>query len=166
MRKEAMSYKSETIAEVLPRVNSTFFLPALQREFVWTEEQISQLFDSLMRRYSNVPDPQCFDSSVVRRDSKVLIRAASNNCSAILKLFIVPTISSDPLDDSTIHADCSTTATVIVQPLPKRSGRFKRNDCLNLVEASMSSLCKPSRIYDARDLSGTLILKHRGPSSI
>ena len=46
-----MSYKSETIAEVLPRINSTFFLPALQREFVWTEEQISQLFDSLMRRY-------------------------------------------------------------------------------------------------------------------
>jgi uncharacterized protein with ParB-like and HNH nuclease domain len=46
-----MSYKSETVAAVLPRINSTFFLPALQREFVWTEEQICQLFDSLMRRY-------------------------------------------------------------------------------------------------------------------
>ncbi len=46
-----MSYNSETIATVLPRINSTFFLPALQREFVWTEEQICQLFDSLMRRY-------------------------------------------------------------------------------------------------------------------
>ncbi|HPL64401.1 MAG TPA: DUF262 domain-containing protein [Syntrophales bacterium] len=46
-----MSYRSETITAMLPRINSTFFLPALQREFVWTEEQICKLFDSLMRRY-------------------------------------------------------------------------------------------------------------------
>ena len=46
-----MSYRSETIAEVLPRINSTYFLPALQREFIWNEEQICQLFDSIMRRY-------------------------------------------------------------------------------------------------------------------
>jgi Protein of unknown function DUF262/Protein of unknown function (DUF1524) len=46
-----MAYKSDTISNILPRVNSTFFLPALQREFVWTAEQISALFDSLMRRY-------------------------------------------------------------------------------------------------------------------
>lgn len=46
-----MSYRSETIAEVLPLINSTYFLPALQREFIWTEEQICQLYDSLMRRY-------------------------------------------------------------------------------------------------------------------
>ncbi|MBA3241232.1 MAG: DUF262 domain-containing protein [Acidobacteria bacterium] len=46
-----MGYKSETIADVLPRINSTFFLPALQREFVWTADQICVLFDSLMRRY-------------------------------------------------------------------------------------------------------------------
>ena len=46
-----MSYKSETIAAVLPRINSTFFLPALQREFVWTADQICALFDSLMRQY-------------------------------------------------------------------------------------------------------------------
>lgn len=46
-----MSYKSETIAAVLPRINSGFFLPALQREFVWTADQICTLFDSLMRRY-------------------------------------------------------------------------------------------------------------------
>jgi hypothetical protein len=46
-----VTYKSETVAAVLPRINSTFFLPALQREFVWTEDQICQLFDSLMRRY-------------------------------------------------------------------------------------------------------------------
>jgi hypothetical protein len=46
-----MGYESETIAAVLPRMNSTFFLPALQREFVWTADQICALFDSLMRRY-------------------------------------------------------------------------------------------------------------------
>jgi len=46
-----MSYKSETIQAILPRVNSTFYLPALQREFVWTADQICALFDSLMRRY-------------------------------------------------------------------------------------------------------------------
>ena len=46
-----MSYKSEAVQAVLPRINSTFFLPALQREFVWTADQICELFDSLMRRY-------------------------------------------------------------------------------------------------------------------
>lgn len=46
-----MSYQSETIQAVLPRINSTYFLPALQREFVWTADQICALFDSLMRRY-------------------------------------------------------------------------------------------------------------------
>jgi uncharacterized protein with ParB-like and HNH nuclease domain len=45
-----MSYKSETIAAVMPRINSTYFLPALQREFVWTADQVCALFDSLMRR--------------------------------------------------------------------------------------------------------------------
>lgn len=46
-----MSYKSETIKAILSRINDTFFLPAMQREFVWTEDQVSALFDSLMRRY-------------------------------------------------------------------------------------------------------------------
>ncbi len=46
-----MRYKSETIGDVLPRINTSYFLPALQREFVWTEDQVCQLFDSLLRRY-------------------------------------------------------------------------------------------------------------------
>jgi hypothetical protein len=46
-----MSYKSETIAAILPRINNTYFLPAMQREFIWTEEQVCALFDSIMRRY-------------------------------------------------------------------------------------------------------------------
>ena len=46
-----MSYQSETVAAVLPRINATYFLPALQREFVWTADQVCALFDSLMRKY-------------------------------------------------------------------------------------------------------------------
>jgi hypothetical protein len=46
-----MAYQSETIQEILPRINTTFLLPAMQREFVWTAEQVCSLFDSLMRRY-------------------------------------------------------------------------------------------------------------------
>jgi hypothetical protein len=46
-----MSYRSESIAVVLPRINTTYLLPAFQREFVWTSDQVCTLFDSLMRRY-------------------------------------------------------------------------------------------------------------------
>lgn len=46
-----MSYKSETIAVAIQRMNRQYFLPAIQREFVWKPEQIIQLFDSIMRGY-------------------------------------------------------------------------------------------------------------------
>lgn len=47
-----MSYKPENIATVvMHRLNVNHFLPAIQREFVWTPEQICRLFDSLMRGY-------------------------------------------------------------------------------------------------------------------
>jgi uncharacterized protein with ParB-like and HNH nuclease domain len=46
-----MHYQSETIATVLKRLNVNYFLPAIQREYVWSPEQIIQLFDSLMRNY-------------------------------------------------------------------------------------------------------------------
>ena len=46
-----MNYQSETIATVLKRLNVNYFLPAIQREYVWSTEQIIQLFDSLMRNY-------------------------------------------------------------------------------------------------------------------
>lgn len=46
-----MSYRSETIAVTLSRMNRQYFLPAIQREFVWKPEQIVQLFDSIMRGY-------------------------------------------------------------------------------------------------------------------
>ena len=47
-----MSYKPDNIATVvMNRLNVNYFLPAIQREFVWTPEQICRLFDSLMRGY-------------------------------------------------------------------------------------------------------------------
>lgn len=46
-----MSYRSETIALVIGRMNRQYFLPAIQREFVWKPEQIVRLFDSIMRGY-------------------------------------------------------------------------------------------------------------------
>ncbi len=46
-----MAYQSDTIATVVNRLNVRYFLPAIQREYVWNPTQILQLFDSLMRRY-------------------------------------------------------------------------------------------------------------------
>ncbi len=46
-----MSYRSESIGMAINRMNSQYFLPAIQREFVWKPDQIVELFDSIMRRY-------------------------------------------------------------------------------------------------------------------
>ena len=46
-----MSYRSESIAFAVNRMNRQYFLPAIQREFVWKPEQIVELFDSIMRGY-------------------------------------------------------------------------------------------------------------------
>ena len=46
-----MSYRSETIATAMNRMNRQYFLPAIQREFVWKPDQIVQLFDSILRGY-------------------------------------------------------------------------------------------------------------------
>lgn len=46
-----MSYRSESIGMAINRMNRQYFLPAIQREFVWKPDQIVELFDSIMRRY-------------------------------------------------------------------------------------------------------------------
>lgn len=46
-----MKYQSETIAQIIKRLNGNYFLPAIQREYVWHQDQIVALFDSLMRGY-------------------------------------------------------------------------------------------------------------------
>ena len=46
-----MTIESDTIATVIPRLNSDLFLPAMQRDYVWKIDQIYTLFDSLMQGY-------------------------------------------------------------------------------------------------------------------
>jgi hypothetical protein len=46
-----MPYRSDTIATTTKRLNSQYFLPAIQREFVWNIDRIIALFDSIMRGY-------------------------------------------------------------------------------------------------------------------
>lgn len=46
-----MSYKAQTIIETIKEINHTYYLPSIQRKFVWKVEQIEKLFDSLMRGY-------------------------------------------------------------------------------------------------------------------
>ena len=46
-----MSYDATTIATTINKLNRTYFLPAIQRPFVWKTEQIVRLFDSLMKGY-------------------------------------------------------------------------------------------------------------------
>ena len=44
-------YEDKTIIDVLEKVNDEYFLPHIQRPFVWKEDQILKLFDSLLRGY-------------------------------------------------------------------------------------------------------------------
>lgn len=45
-------YEHKAIKEILNQINDeTIILPAMQRSFVWPEEKIYNLFDSLMRKY-------------------------------------------------------------------------------------------------------------------
>jgi len=46
-----MSYKPISLFNLVQRINQAVFLPHIQRPFVWEEEQMLKLFDSLMRNY-------------------------------------------------------------------------------------------------------------------
>ncbi len=46
-----MSYKPRTLFRVMEEINHGLFLPHIQRPFVWDEDQMCRLFDSLMRNY-------------------------------------------------------------------------------------------------------------------
>ncbi len=46
-----MSYISSTIGRVIDQINRTYFLPAIQRPFVWQPEHVVALFDSLLKGY-------------------------------------------------------------------------------------------------------------------
>ena len=44
-------YRTDKIITVLKELNDIYFLPAIQREFVWKPPQVYQLFDSMMQGY-------------------------------------------------------------------------------------------------------------------
>jgi len=46
-----MSYSSITVANIVKRLNTQYFLPAIQREFVWDKGRVVSLFDSIMKGY-------------------------------------------------------------------------------------------------------------------
>jgi hypothetical protein len=46
-----MSYKPRTLFRLIDEINEELFLPHIQRPFVWEEDQMIRLFDSLMRNY-------------------------------------------------------------------------------------------------------------------
>lgn len=46
-----MNYQPLTVRKAIDRLNRKYFLPSLQREFVWTDKQLIRLFDSIMRGY-------------------------------------------------------------------------------------------------------------------
>jgi len=46
-----VSYKPSSLFNLIQSINKSLFLPHIQRPFVWEEEQMLKLFDSLMRNY-------------------------------------------------------------------------------------------------------------------
>ncbi len=46
-----MAYQTTTIINIMQEINHAYYLPSIQRKFVWDVEQIENLFDSLMQNY-------------------------------------------------------------------------------------------------------------------
>jgi len=46
-----MEYQKDSIKNIVDKINNEYFLPDIQRSFVWKPNQIYALFDSLMRKY-------------------------------------------------------------------------------------------------------------------
>jgi len=46
-----MSYKPSSLSSIISGINTEIFLPHIQRSFVWDQEQMHRLFDSLMRNF-------------------------------------------------------------------------------------------------------------------
>lgn len=47
-----MSYEEKKISDIIQQIEERkIYLPAIQRKFVWDKEQITDLFDSIMKGY-------------------------------------------------------------------------------------------------------------------
>lgn len=44
-------YLRKSISDVIEEINDSYFLPDMQRDFVWNEKQVYYLFDSILRGY-------------------------------------------------------------------------------------------------------------------
>jgi len=44
-------YVHVTVKEIVEKINDKYFLPDIQRDFVWNPIQVYTLFDSLLRDY-------------------------------------------------------------------------------------------------------------------
>ena len=51
MGSKMQKYENTTIAKVMEEINTRYFLPDIQRPYVWSAEQIYALYDSIMRGY-------------------------------------------------------------------------------------------------------------------
>lgn len=75
-----MGSKSDSIVNFVQDANSTVFLPAIQRDFVWSKEQIIKLFDSVFRGYPI--GSLLLWRTEVNSDSHVLYRLLSDAATA------------------------------------------------------------------------------------
>ena len=46
-----MDYRSVRISDIIRDINREYYLPDIQREFVWVPEMVEKLFDSIMSDY-------------------------------------------------------------------------------------------------------------------
>jgi uncharacterized protein with ParB-like and HNH nuclease domain len=51
MGAKIVGFQSDKIVNIMNRLNTRYFLPDMQREYVWHQEHVMKLFDSIMRGY-------------------------------------------------------------------------------------------------------------------
>jgi hypothetical protein len=89
-----MSYKPRSLFRLIEEINQTLFLPHIQRPFVWEEEQMLRLFDSLMRNYPI----QTFLFWRTRDEIKARKFMEEVNWDADLSDYYEPNVSKDGLE--------------------------------------------------------------------
>lgn len=84
-------YQKETVKNIIEKVNREYFLPDIQRSFVWKPAQIYALFDSIMRLYpiSTFLFWELDKDFVAKKDVKLLTFVKSNKEESELNLSLV-----------------------------------------------------------------------------
>jgi uncharacterized protein with ParB-like and HNH nuclease domain len=81
-----MEYQKVTVKNIVEGVNNEFFLPDIQRSFVWKPNQIYTLFDSILRKYpiSTFLFWELNKDYIQEQDIKLLTIVKSNNEDSVL----------------------------------------------------------------------------------